>query len=66
MFTEDSIRSSVGFQRIDTIKAHLSELYQPTISLNSFPEDVVLGMGHVATLPKLPRTTKPIQDQQPF
>jgi len=60
MFTEDSIRSSVGFRRIDTIKAHLADLYQPTVSLNNLPEDAVLDVGHVTTLPKKPRTTNPV------
>jgi len=60
MFTEDSIRSSVGFRRIDTIKAHLADLYQPTVSLNNLPEDAVLNVGHVTTLLKKPRTTNPV------
>jgi len=60
MFTEDNIRSSVGFRRIDTIKAHLVDLYQPTVSLNHLPEDAVLDMGHMATLPKKPRSTTPV------
>jgi hypothetical protein len=60
MFTEDSIRSSVGFRRINTIKAHLADLYQPTVSLNNLPEDAVLDVGHVTTLPKKPRTTIPV------
>jgi len=60
MFIEDSIRSRVKFRRIDTIKAHLADLYQPTVSLKNLPEDAVLDVGHVTTLPKKPRTANPI------
>jgi len=60
MFTEDIIHASVGFCRIDTIKNHLSDLYQPTISLDHLPEDAILDAGDVATLHKAPRNTTPV------
>jgi hypothetical protein len=66
LFTEDSIRSSIGFRRVDTIKAHLHELYQPTVSINKFPEDAVLDAGLVATLPKVPRNTTPVPRPSAF
>jgi len=34
--TEDFIRSSVGFRRIDSIKNHLSSLYQDTVLVDTF------------------------------
>jgi predicted transcriptional regulator len=47
--SEDYIRASVGFRRIDTLKKHLSTLYQPTVKLANSP-DAVLDAGDVATL----------------
>jgi len=64
--TEDTIRASVGFRRIDTMKTHLNDLYQHTISLDSLPEDAVLDAGHFATLPKVPRNTKPVERPSQF
>jgi len=58
--TEDIIRSSVGFRRIDTIKCFLPHLYQDTIQLDTSPPDAVLDVGAFATLPKQPRNTSPI------
>jgi len=66
LFTEDSMRSSVGFRRIDTIKAHLHELYQPTVSIDNFPADAVLDTGNVATLHKVPRNTSPVPRPSAF
>ncbi len=43
-FTEDFLRSSVGFRWIDTIKSHLATLYQNTIILDSSPPDAVLDL----------------------
>ncbi len=36
-FTEDFLRSSVGFRRIDTMKVHLATLYKNTVTLDSPP-----------------------------
>jgi hypothetical protein len=58
--TEDLIRASVGFRRIDSIKRHLSTLYQDTISLDSFPPDSVLDMGDLASIRKSTRNTTPV------
>ncbi len=54
---EDHIRTCIGFHCIDTIKRHLSTLYQNTIHLDSTPEDAVLDKGHLATLRKTLRNT---------
>ncbi len=59
-FTEDSIRASVGFRRIDTIKRHLKTLYRDTVSLDKLPPDAVLDIGDYATIPKAPRNTTPV------
>jgi hypothetical protein len=58
--TEDFIRSSVGYRRIDTIKRYLPQLYQNTIKIDSSPPDAVHDMGEFATLPKQPRNTAPV------
>jgi hypothetical protein len=58
--TEDFIRASVGFRRIDSIKQHLSTLYQDTISIDSLPPDAVMDLGDCATLRKSPRNTTPV------
>lgn len=56
-FTEDILCSSIGFCRVDTMKQHLSHLYQDTIALDHTPPDAVLDIGHFATFPKTPRNT---------
>ncbi len=58
--TEDYIRASVGFRRIDTIKGHLQDLYQTTVHLDSLPADAVLDKGDLSTLQKRDRSTKPV------
>jgi len=58
--TEDFIRASVGFRRIDVMKSQLKSLYQHTISLDSFPPDAVLDAGDLATMKKTARNTKPV------
>jgi hypothetical protein len=57
--TEDFIRASVGFRRIDSIKQHLRTLYQNTIDLDSTPPDAVLDLRDCATIWKAPRNTTP-------
>jgi hypothetical protein len=59
-FSEDLIRASVGFRRIETIKNHLKDLYQPTIKLDNLPPDAVLDPGDVSTMPKVPQNTDPV------
>jgi hypothetical protein len=59
-FTEDIIRASVGFCRIDTIKSHLKDLYQDTICLVSTPADAALDEGDLLTIQKTPRNTTPV------
>jgi hypothetical protein len=58
--TEDLIRASVGFCRIDTIKSHLQDLYQDTIHLDNTPIDAVLDSGDLATIRKTHRNTTPV------
>jgi hypothetical protein len=65
-FTEDIIRASVGFRKIETMKRHLHKLYQDTITLDSLPPDAVLDVGDVATLPKVPWSTTPVPRPQSF
>jgi hypothetical protein len=59
-FSEDLIRASVGFHRIDSIKKYLPELYQDTVKLDSTPADAVFDLGDIATLCKSPRHTSPV------
>ena len=65
-FTEDSIRANVGFRHIDTLKHHLTNLYQDTIKLDTLPCDAVLDPGDFATLPKSPRNTLPVPRPSSF
>jgi hypothetical protein len=65
-FTEDIIRASISFCRIDTIKNHLSDLHQPTICLDHLPEDAIWDAGEVATLHKAPRNTTPVPHPSSF
>jgi hypothetical protein len=58
--SEDYLRSCVGFQRIDTLKRHLTSLYQPSITLDSMPPDAILDPGCLATLRKKDRNTTPV------
>jgi len=60
MLTEDIIHASVGFRCVDTIKKHLSSLYQDTIILDKLPPDAVLDMGDLATIHKVNRNTTPV------
>jgi hypothetical protein len=50
----------VGFCHIDSLKQHLSSLYQDTVSLDSLPPDAVLDMGDLATVKKSARNTTPV------
>jgi len=59
-FTEDYIRASMGFRRVETIRRHLKSLYGLTVILDSCPPDAVLDAGDFATLHKSPRNTTPV------
>lgn len=65
-FTEDFIRSSVGFRRIDSLKNHLKDLYQDTIRLDSLTPDTVLDLGDLATIKKSARNTTPVPRPNAF
>jgi hypothetical protein len=58
--TEDFIRAGLGFCRIDTLKSHLGQLYQNTITIDSLPADAVLDSGDLASVRKKPRNTTPV------
>jgi len=58
--SEDYLCSSLGFQCIDTLKQHFSELYNPTVCLYNSPPDAVLDPGHFASIRKSPRNTMPV------
>ncbi len=53
-FSEDLIRASVGFRRIESIKKYFPELYQNTVKLDSTPADAILDVGDMATIRKSP------------
>jgi hypothetical protein len=59
-FSEDLIRASVGFRRIESIKKYFPELYQNTVKLDSTPADAILDVGDMATIRKSPRNTTPV------
>jgi len=58
--SEDYLCSSLGFQCIDTLKQHFSELYNPTVRLDNSPPDAVLDPGHFVSIRKSPRNTMPV------
>jgi hypothetical protein len=58
--SEDFMRASMGFHRLDTVKKYLKDLYCNTIHLDSPPADAILDLGDVATLHKKPRNTTPV------
>jgi len=64
--TEDFVRSSVGFRRIDTIKLRLSSLYQDTVKFDSTPPDAVLDHGDLCNLRKSCRNTSSVARPNAF
>jgi hypothetical protein len=65
-FSEDLLRASVGFRRIDSMKQYLHDLYQPTIRLDSSPADAVFDAGHYTTLHKKNRNTTSVKRPMSF
>jgi hypothetical protein len=63
---EDYIHACIGFRRMDTIKRHLSTLYQDSIKLDTSPTDAVLDQGDLATLRKTARNTTPVPRSPTF
>ncbi len=59
-YTEDFLWVSVGFCRIETLKAQLGQLYADTVKLDNLPPDAVLDSGLLANLKKSPRNTTPV------
>lgn len=59
-FSEDFIKSCVGFRKIDMLKCHFHTLYQPSIKLGNTPADGVLDLGNLATMKKKPQSTTPV------
>jgi hypothetical protein len=64
--SEDFIRASMGFRRIDTIKKYLPDLYEDTIKLDHLPPDAILDKGDMATLQKTARNTTPVPRSSSF
>ncbi len=58
--SEDFLRASMGFRRIDTVKRHYSSLYSNNLCIDSTPADAVLDQGSYATFPKKARNTTPV------
>jgi hypothetical protein len=57
--SEDFLRASMGFCRIDTVKRHFHDLYKETMKLDNTPADAILDPGDLATLHKKARNTTP-------
>ena len=57
--SEDFLRASMGFRRVDTVKKHFSTLYKDTLKLDNTPVDAILDPGDLATLHKKARNTTP-------
>lgn len=64
--SEDFIRSSVGFRKIDTMKRHFSSLYQNSVKLDTTPADAVLDPGSFATMKKKSHSTTPVARPSSF
>jgi len=58
--SEDYLRSSLGFHRIDTIKQQFSMLYNSTVHLDRSPPDSVLDPGDFATIRRSAQNTTPV------
>jgi len=58
--SEDFMRASMGFRRLDTVKKLFKDLYSDTLHLDSTPADAILDLGDVATMHKKPRNTTPV------
>jgi hypothetical protein len=59
-FSDDFVRASVGFRRIDTIKKYLSTLYSDTVKLDNTTSDAILNLEDLATMKKKDRNTHPV------
>jgi hypothetical protein len=64
--SEDFIRASVGFRRIDTIKKCLSTLYLDTIKLDVTPLGAILDSGYLVTMKKKDWNTHPVPRPKNF
>jgi hypothetical protein len=64
--TEDQLRACVGFCRVDVIRKHLNDLYQPILKLDRLPEDAILDPGFYASMKKKNRNTTPVSRPQQF
>jgi hypothetical protein len=58
--SEDLLRASVGFCRVDTLKRHFQTLYKNNVKLDSTPADAVLDSGNLATMKKKDHNTTPV------
>jgi hypothetical protein len=55
--SEDYLRASVEFRKVDSIKQHFQHLYQDTLKVDNLPADAILDSGDYATLRKKNRST---------
>jgi hypothetical protein len=60
LMSEDSLRASLGFRRVDSIRRHFRNLYQDTIAFDPTPADAVLDPGDFATMHKTDCNTSPV------
>jgi hypothetical protein len=64
--SEDYLRASVGFRRIDTLKQQFEKLYLGSVKIDSMPADAILDSGDLATLRKKDRNTTPVPRPSSF
>jgi hypothetical protein len=64
--SEDSLRASLGFHWVDSIRHHFLTLYQDTITFNLTPADAVLDNGDFATMHKTDCNTVPVPRPKAF
>jgi len=50
--SEDYLRASVSFRKVDCMRQHFKDLYQDTVRIDNLPADAVLDPGDYATLHK--------------
>ena len=60
LMSEDYIKSSVGFRRIDTLRKHFSSLYSDNVVFDNTPPDAFIDAGELATMRKKDRNTIPV------
>jgi hypothetical protein len=64
--SEDYLRASVGFRKIDSMKQHFHSLYQDTIKIDNLPADAILDPGDYATMRNKNHSTTPVSRPSHF